>query len=345
MPAIFLSFEPAARANYYGDTALAALRRLGEVRLHDGAGPLDAAALAAAARGCEVIVSDRQTAAPAALFASSPGLAVFMRCAVDIRNVDVAAASAHGVLVTQASAGFGSAVAEWIVGVMIDLARHVSASVVEHRAGRTPRPTMGRELRGATLGVIGYGHIGRRLGELGLALGMRVAVADPFAGIDDPAIRAMSLDDLAAAADFLVCLAPARAETENLMDQARFAAMKPDAYFINAARGELVDEAALLRALDSGHLAGCALDVGRAPDQMPSSALARHPRVIATPHIGGLTRPAVEHQALETVAQLAELLRGGMPAGAVNPGQATRLDRLRGPAERARQGSVPSPDR
>jgi D-3-phosphoglycerate dehydrogenase len=334
MPSIFLSFEPAARANYYGDTALAALRRLGEVHLHEGAGPLDAAALAAAAKGCEVIVSDRQTAAPAALFAASPGLAVFMRCAVDIRNVDVEAASAHGVLVTRASAGFGTAVAEWIVGVMIDLARHISASVVDHRAGRTPRPAMGRELRGATLGIVGYGHIGRRLGELGLALGMRVAVADPFAVIDDPDIRALALDELAAEADFLICLAPARAETENLMNEARFAAMKPGAYFVNAARGELVDEAALLRALDSGRLAGCALDVGRAPDQMPSPALARHPLVIATPHIGGLTRPAVEHQALETVAQLAELLRGGMPAGAVNPATATRLDRLRGPAAR-----------
>ena len=205
---------------------------------------------------------------------------------------------------------------------------------------------MGRELRGATLGIIGYGHIGRRLGELGSALGMRVAVADPLAARRRirRSARCRSTTSLAAA-DFLVCLAPARAETENLMDEARFAAMKPDAYFINAARGELVDEAALLRALDSGRLAGCALDVGRAPDQMPSPALARHPRVIATPHIGGLTRPAVEHQALETVAQLAELLRGGMPAGAVNPEQATRLDRLRGPAERARQGSGPSPDR
>ena len=336
MPAIFLSFDAAARANYYGEAALAALRRLGEVRLHDGHGALDAAALAAAAQGCEVIVSDRRTAAPAELFGASPALAVFMRCAVDIRNVDVAAAGAHGVLVTHASAGFGTAVAEWVLGVMIDLARHVSASVVEHRAGRLPPVTMGRELRGATLGVIGYGHIGRRVCELGLAFGMRVVVADPHAQVADPSILPMSLDDLVATADFVVCLAPALPETENLMNAARFAAMKPGACFINASRGELVDEAALLGALASGRLGGCALDVGRAPDQMPSPALARHPRVIATPHIGGLTRPAVEHQALETVAQLAELLRGGMPAGVVNPGQAARLDRLR-----ERSGSAP----
>ena len=109
------------------------------------------------------------------------------------------------------------------------------------------------------------------------------------------------------------------------MDATRFAAMKPGAFFINASRGNLVDESALLQALDSGHLAGCAVDVGRAPDQMPSPALARHARVIATPHIGGLTPPAVEHQALETVAQLRELLQGRMPIGAVNPEQAQRL--------------------
>ena len=91
------------------------------------------------------------------------------------------------------------------------------------------------------------------------------------------------------------------------------------AFFINASRGELVDDAALLAALDSGHLAGCALDVGRAPDQMPSPALARHPRVIATPHIGGLTLPAIEHQALETVAQTGATACRPMPRGAVNP--------------------------
>jgi D-3-phosphoglycerate dehydrogenase len=87
--------------------------------------------------------------------------------------------------------------------------------------------------------------------------------------------------------------------------------------------GRRLGEVAL--ALDSGHLGGCARDVGRASDQMPSPALAMHPKVIATPHIGGLTRPAVEHQALQTVAQLAALLRGKMPSGAVNAARATRL--------------------
>jgi len=96
------------------------------------------------------------------------------------------------------------------------------------------------------------------------------------------------------------------------------------AFFVNAARGELVDDDALLAALESGYLAGCALDVGRAPDQMPTLALARHPLVIAAPHIGGLTLAAIEHQALETVDQLRHLLAGEIPRGAVNAADARR---------------------
>jgi D-3-phosphoglycerate dehydrogenase len=324
-PRIFLTFSPSGRALYYGDQALAGLRELGELRLHQREDIPAEAELIEAARDCQVLISDRRIAAGAALFAALPRLAVFMRCAMDIRNIDVAAASAAGVLVTRASAGFGHAVAEWVLGVMIDSARGISRSVHAYRSGEAPAITMGRELRGSRLGIIGYGHIGRRLAELALGLSMHVAISDPQARTDDPRLDALSLDALLAQSDFIVCLAPALPETENLMNAAAFARMQPGAFFVNASRGNLVDEAALLAALDSGHLAGSALDVGRAPDQMPSPELAAHPKVIATPHIGGLTPPAAEHQALETVAQLAALLRGEWPDGAVNTAEATRL--------------------
>ena len=224
--------------------------------------PLTGDALVEAARGCRVIISYRQSAAPAELFRALPELAVFQRCAVDVRNVDLAAASAAGVLVTHASAGFANSVAEWVLGAMIDLARHVTDATVAYRSGAQPPLRMGSELRGATLGVIGYGVIGKRLAAIADCLGMRVLVTDPVEKIPPP-FTAASLEQLLPQADYVACLAPARPETENLMDARRFAAMKPGAVFINASRGELVDEAALLHALDSGHLGGCAL--GRRP--------------------------------------------------------------------------------
>src|SRR2546430_17610387 len=102
------------------------------------------------------------------------------------------------------------------------------------------------------------------------------------------------------------------------MNAAAFAKMKKGAFFINVSRGNLVDEHALEAALDSGHLGGCAMDVGRAPDQMPTPRLAARPDVIATPHTAGLTVPAIEHQSMETVAQAAEIVKGRAPKGAVN---------------------------
>jgi D-3-phosphoglycerate dehydrogenase len=325
---VLLTHGETARRYYYGARPLAALQAIADVRLNPGDEALTGDALVEAARGCQVIISDRQAAAPAALFARLPELAVFQRCAVDVRNVGIPAASAAGVLVTHASAGFANSVAEWILGAMISLARHQADAVHAYRSGTQPAIRMGRELRGAALGIIGYGVIGRRLGELGVALGMRVLVADPFAAAVDPPATRVPLEDLLAQADHVVCLAPANAQTENLMNAARFAAMKRDAFFINASRGELVDEAALLHALDSGQIAACAMDVGRAPDQMPSPALAKHTRVLATPHIAGLTPEAAEHQSRETVAQLTELLAGRMPVGALNAAQATRLHLL-----------------
>lgn len=329
MPHIFLTHPAEARQLYYGDKALAGLRALGEVRLNETGRELSTAELIEAARDCDLIVSYRQTPGEAALFAGLPGLVAFSRCAIDIRNVDVPAASAHGILVTQASAGFIPSVSEWVIGAMLDLCRAISASTAAYHAGRVPTAPMGRELRGATLGVIGYGQISRYLCPLAQAFGMRVLVSDPHAQVNEPGITRVALPQLLAEADHVVCLAVATPETENLMNAQAFARMKPGAFFVNPSRGNLVDEAALLHALDAGLIAGCALDVGRAPDQMPTPALARHPLVIATPHVGGLTPQAIEHQALETVTQVAEILQGRAPTGAVNTAQATRLARLR----------------
>jgi D-3-phosphoglycerate dehydrogenase len=200
--------------------------------------------------------------------------------------------------------------------------------VLDYRAGRIPDAHMGRQLKGATLGIVGYGVIGMELAKLGLALGMRVLVADPFKTVDEAGVQQVETGELLRESDFVVCLVVANVETENLMDAGVFAQMKKSAYFINLSRGNLVDEPALERALDNRIIAGAAMDVGRAQDQMPTPRLARRPDVIATPHTAGLTPEAVEHQAFDTVRQVAELVAGRVPPGAVNAEAAHRLSRL-----------------
>jgi D-3-phosphoglycerate dehydrogenase len=314
--------------NYYGEKAVEGLRTLGELKFNSLDHPLSTPELIGEAQGCQIIVSDRQTPGEAAAFHALPDLVAFMRCAVDIRTIDVAAASAAGVLVTRASPGFVAAVAELAIGFMIDLGRNVSRSACEFRAGRQPQARMGRQLDGSTLGIIGYGAIGRHLADLGVALGMRVMASDPYVKIVRDGVRQLPLGDLLAEADFVVCLAVATEETENLIDAKALARMKRTAYFINLSRGNLVDEAALSIALDAGLIAGAAMDVGRAQDQMPSPLLAARHDVVATPHLGGLTPSSIEHQAMETVAQAAEIVAGRAPKGSVNAEHARRLSRL-----------------
>lgn len=311
---ILLTHSPAARDLYYGPRALAGLQALGDVVLNEKDHSLEGDALIAAAGDCDLIVSYRQSPGPAAVFERLPKLAAFLRCAIDIRNIDVPAASRAGVLVTQASAGFVTSVAEQAFGFMIDLSRRVSAYSSAYHSGNVPQATTGRELKGSTLGVIGYGAIGREVTRLGRAFGMRVLVHDPYV----KNVEQVSLDKLLMESDFVLPLAVATEQTENLMNGAAFSKMKKGAFFVNMSRGNLVDEPALEKALDSKHLAGCALDVGRAPDQMPTPRLAARPDVIATPHSAGLTVPAIEHQSMETVAQAGEILKGRAPKGAVN---------------------------
>jgi D-3-phosphoglycerate dehydrogenase len=316
---ILLTHSPDALANYYGERALAGLRRVGEVKLNEKAVSLEGQELIKAAEDCDLIVSYRQSPAPAALFERLPRLVAFLRCAIDIRNVDVAAASKAGVLVTQASAGFIVSVSEMVLGFLVDLSRGITRSATLYHQNQVPKAEMGRELKGSTLGVIGYGAIGREVVRIGKALGMRVLVHDPYQQVEQ-----VSLDTLLAESDYVVPLAVATAETENLIGKNAFSKMKKGAYLINVSRGNLVDEAALEAALDSGRLAGCAMDVGRAPDQMPTPRLAARKDVIATPHTAGLTLPSIEHQSMETVAQAAEIVRGRAPKGAANAEHWTR---------------------
>jgi D-3-phosphoglycerate dehydrogenase / 2-oxoglutarate reductase len=321
---ILLTHPPQARRQYYGERSLNGLQALAQIVLHESDDALDANGLIGAARDVELIVADRLTEGPAEIFARLPKLRAFVRCAVDIRNVNVEAASAAGILVTRAGPGFVQSVTELALGYLIDLSRGISRATAAYHAGRSPEIMMGRQLAGGRLGIIGYGSIGRRLAAVTKSLGMTVLVADPFASVDDADIEHVSLEELLGRADYVVCLAVANENTENLIGQAALARMQPHAFFINLSRGNLVDETALAGALREHRIAGAAMDVGRARDQMPTPELAKLPNVIATPHIGGLTPPAIESQSLETVRQVEAIINSEVPVGAVNAGHWTR---------------------
>lgn len=321
---ILLTHTPHMRDNYYGKRALAGLSALGDVVLHQGSDTLEGQALIAAARGCDLIVADRATALPAPIFDALPALKAALRCAVDIRNIDVPAASSHGILVTRAKPGFVESVTELVLGFLVDLNRGVSRASAAFQAGQVPTAQMGRQLAGTTIGIIGYGAIGRAVAPLAAHLGMQVLIADPHTKVTDSRFQQVDFATLLAQSDHVVCLAIANEATENLINAEGFARMRKDAVFINVSRGNLVDETALAAAVREGKIAGAAIDVGRAPDQMPTPALAALPNVIATPHIGGLTPPAIEAQALNTVEQVRALVSGAVPEGAANAESWTR---------------------
>jgi D-3-phosphoglycerate dehydrogenase / 2-oxoglutarate reductase len=321
---ILLTHTPHMRDNYYGARALAGLTALGEVVLHQRSETLEGQGLIAAAKGCDLIVADRATALPKPIFDALPLLKAALRCAVDIRNIDIAAASSHGILVTRAKPGFVESVTELVLGFLVDLNRGISRAAAAFQAGQVPAAQMGRQLSGTTIGIIGYGAIGRAVAPLAASLGMRVLIADPHVTVKEAGFQQVDLATLLANSDHVVCLAIANEATENLLNAESFANMRKDAVFINVSRGNLVDEAALADAIIKGQIAGAALDVGRAPDQMPTPAIAALPNVIATPHIGGLTPPAIEAQALHTVEQVRALVSGAVPEGAANAESWTR---------------------
>ena len=254
---VLLTHDPFMLENFYGTKAIDGLKATADVRFNETGQVLDTAALIELTQGCDAVVLDRNTPAEAAFFDACPELISAHRCAVDIRNIDVDAASRNGVLVTNASPGFVDAVVELTLGLMVDQGRSVSTYAHAYHRGETPPASMGVQLSGATAGIIGYGEIGQRLADVLAFLGMNVLVNDPYKDVTNPAYRKVELTELLGASDFTICLAVANTETENLLDDAAFAAMKPDAYFINISRGNLVDEAALGARPDERNLARC----------------------------------------------------------------------------------------
>lgn len=321
---VFLTHSPEDLSAYFA-RALPHLVELATVVHNPNDRDLTTPELIDAAAGCQVIIAHRSTPGEAELFESRPELLAFLRTAVDISTIDVDAASAAGVAVGHAEKSFVPSTAELALGLLLDLWRNIAASTHDYRQGLEPPQRPGRQLRGKVAGIVGLGAIGTYLAEMLAALGMRVLVNDIEPIEAGPGIEVVGFEELLASADVVFPLAPALPETEDLIDEAALALMRPGSLLVNVSRGELVDERAVLAALESGHLAGFGADVGRAPDQRPSAFLAERADVVATPHLGGLTPENADAQAMSAVEQVAALVAGEPPPRVVDIERAHRL--------------------
>jgi D-3-phosphoglycerate dehydrogenase len=300
------------------------LRRLsaaGDVVVRSGLPDAELGALLAADAFDALIVRSRTRVAAASLDGAAR-LRVIARAGVGVDNIDVEAATRRGILVLNTPESSTTAAAEHTFAMLLALARHVPAAAAAVAQGEWGRERfVGTELAGKTLGVVGLGKIGSEVARRALAFGMRVTGSDPY--VSEERARRLGVE-LAAwpaileVADVLTLHVPLGPDTRALIGPDELARMKPGAFLVNCARGGLIDEAALLAALERGRLGGAALDVFAKEPPAPDNALRRHPRVVATPHLGGSTVEAQRSIAVEVAEQVLAALRGEPVRGAVN---------------------------
>lgn len=262
------------------------------------------------------------------VFEAAPGLRLVGVCRNALNQVDVEAATAHGVAVTHAPGRNTNAVAEMTLGLMLSLARRIpQANALVSGAGwRDPamgyRIFRGREIAGSTVGVIGFGQIGREVARKSVALGATVLAYDPLVPerhVSELGATPASLDDLAARADFVTLHVPELDDTYRMVDAAFLARMQPGAFLVNTSAGSVVDSDALVDALESGRLAGAALDVFDGHPLPLSSRLIGAPNIILTPHIGGATAETVSRHSRMMAGEIERLLDGAPLQHVVNP--------------------------
>ncbi len=280
-----------------------------------------AAVLAADLADADALLVRSATKVDAALIAAAPGLRIVARAGTGVDNVDVAAASARGILVVNAPGANSISVAEHACALMLALARSVPAADSAMKGSKWEKKKfIGTELRGKTLGVAGLGRIGQEVALRARAFGMRLVAHDPFISKEIASglgVELMTLDEVCATADYLTLHLPSTPDTRHIFNDDRFARCKPGIRLINTARGELIDQAALVRAIEAGIVAGAGLDVFET--EPPSDwSLAQLPQVIATPHIAASTEEAQELVGTETAATVRDFLRDGIVRNAVN---------------------------
>ncbi len=297
--------------------ALDLLASQGQVALHEDLwkSPEE---LKAALSQARALVVRNQTMVNKEILAAAPCLEVVGRCGAGLDNIDVTAASELGVVVVSTPDQNSLSVAELTLGLMFACARKISAAALDTRSGGWARGRFtGSELYGKTLGIIGLGRIGFLAAMRARAMGMRIVAYDAFISPDAPAVvetqaELVDLDFLLATSDFVSCHTPLTPETRGMLDYGHFSRMKPSAWFLNLARGEIVKEAGLIQALKERRLAGAALDV-RETEPPASDELETMENVILTPHIAAFTVEAQE-RVVRAVCEDIHRVLSGKPA-------------------------------
>ena len=269
----------------------------------------------------DALVVRSETKVTSPVIEAGRNLKVVARAGIGVDNIDLDAATRAGIAVVNAPIGNTVAAAEHTLALMLSLARNVPQACASMKEGQWQRSAfMGIEVRNKTLGIIGLGRVGSEVARRASSFGMRLIAFDPFVAPDFAArlgVTTMTLDELLPQADFITLHTPLTPGTTKMINTEQLAKMKPGARLINVARGELVDEDALLQALENEQLAGVALDVftNEPPGDLP---LLRHPRLMATPHLGASTQEAQREVAIEAAEQVIAVLNGQPARNTVN---------------------------
>jgi D-3-phosphoglycerate dehydrogenase len=293
---------------------------VGEVVYNPTSRPLTSAELRDLLPGCDGFIAGLDVIDRDALD-TADHLKVIARYGVGVERVDLQAAQARGICVTNTPSANSNAVAELTLGLMLALARQIPTAVTTTRAGEWQRLS-GVSLEGKTVGLIGFGNIGRAVARRVKAFETTVLAYDPYpntAAVAALGVQLTPLDDLLPAADFVSLHLPVVPETRGMVNTAFLAKMKRGSYLVNTARGDLIDEAALLAALESGQITGAALDCFTVEPPGADNALLHLPQVIATPHSGAHTDGATNAMGWGALENCLAVLRGEQPLNPVTP--------------------------
>ena len=281
-------------------------------------------ALNDAIKDAQAIIVRNQTQVTAELIAAAPNLKIVARAGAGLDNIDTDAVTKAGIVVSFAPSENSLSVAELAIGLFLSLARNIPSADQDIRKGNWNRALFtGGELSGKILGVVGIGRIGTLVAQRAKAFGMTIVAHDNFVDQEGTQYKELDvtfleLDELLGSADFITVHLPLLPSTRQMFTESLFAKMKPSAYLVNTSRGEVVDEIALANALESGVIAGAALDVRSTEPPAVGDAIVNSDKVVLTPHIAAFTHEAQERVVESVCRDAAAVLRGGAAEGFFN---------------------------